>query len=310
MVSVGTRTARDASSAPAQAVGCADERARMFEATVTFVPLQGLSKLRTCPANLLKEKLCARSLSSWRSSPRCSVSPLSPWPRRQHVHGQGQHRQRGLEVQAQAGCRQLRLLDRDRRDGTLSNPVKTYKIHFAGLKFSPKSVAGGKYCSAASINAGELRFQVLVQGTKVGTGEVNAIVGSAGQPVDPNLVCNLALDIYAGSAEAASRCTCTVIRRHPAVHHDDQPGDRREADDGLQGQRADLHGPAECSCTRSRVWTRASPASPRRSRSRLRQKALFYSEGCKGTRKVKVDVHGRERREGHGGGQRGQVLIT
>jgi hypothetical protein len=40
MVSVGTRTARDASSALAQAVGCADERAMMFEATVTFVSLR------------------------------------------------------------------------------------------------------------------------------------------------------------------------------------------------------------------------------------------------------------------------------
>ena len=36
-------------------------------------------------------------------------------------------------------------------DGNLSNPVKTYKIHFQGLKSAPKYVAAGKYLSLIHI---------------------------------------------------------------------------------------------------------------------------------------------------------------
>jgi hypothetical protein len=86
-------------------------------------------------------------------------------------------------------------------DGNLSNPVKTYKIHFQGLKSNPASVAGGRYCSAASINAASSDSGCSAK-TRVGTGEVDAYVGSAGQPIDPGAQCNLALDIYAGSSRS------------------------------------------------------------------------------------------------------------
>jgi hypothetical protein len=90
-------------------------------------------------------------------------------------------------------------------DNTLSTPVKAYKISFAGLKGTPKNVAKGKYCSAASINA------VVAAGgsnpgcakaTHVGTGKVTALIGSPGQAIDPEKKCNLGLDIYAGSAKS------------------------------------------------------------------------------------------------------------
>jgi hypothetical protein len=86
-------------------------------------------------------------------------------------------------------------------DGNLSNPVKTYKIHFQGLKSDPKSVAGGKYCTAASINAAASDSGCSSK-THVGTGEVKAFVGAAGGPVDPSNKCNLKLDIYAGGPKS------------------------------------------------------------------------------------------------------------
>jgi hypothetical protein len=86
-------------------------------------------------------------------------------------------------------------------DGTLSNPVKTYKIHFGGLKASPKYVANGKYCSAATINNASSDAGCSSK-THVGTGSVKAFVGAAGTAIDPSAKCNLKLDIYAGSAKS------------------------------------------------------------------------------------------------------------
>src|SRR3954463_10994299 len=86
-------------------------------------------------------------------------------------------------------------------DGTLSNPVKTYKIHFQGLKSAPKYVAKGKYCSAATINAAS-SDSGCSKATHVGTGLVKAFVGAAGQPIDPGAKCDLKLDIYAGGPKS------------------------------------------------------------------------------------------------------------
>jgi hypothetical protein len=86
-------------------------------------------------------------------------------------------------------------------DGTLSNPVKTYKIHFQGLKSSPASVAGGKYCSAATINNASSDSGCSSK-THVGTGSVKAFVGAAGTAIDPGAKCNLKLDIYAGGPKS------------------------------------------------------------------------------------------------------------
>lgn len=87
-------------------------------------------------------------------------------------------------------------------DGTLSNPVKTYKIHFQGLKSDPSAVAKGKYCSAASINAAGSDSGCSSK-THVGTGLVRAFVGAAGTPIDASTAkCDLKLDIYAGSKKS------------------------------------------------------------------------------------------------------------
>lgn len=86
-------------------------------------------------------------------------------------------------------------------DGTLSNPVKTYKIHFQGLKTDPAAVDKGRYCSAATINAAASDSGCSSK-THVGTGMVKAFVGAAGQAIDPSNKCNLTLDIYAGGPKS------------------------------------------------------------------------------------------------------------
>jgi uncharacterized protein involved in high-affinity Fe2+ transport len=86
-------------------------------------------------------------------------------------------------------------------DNTLSAPVKTYKIHFGGLKANTKGVAKGKYCTAASINSAA-SDSGCPSATHVGTGEVKANVGPAGAAINPALICNLKLDIYVGGPKS------------------------------------------------------------------------------------------------------------
>jgi hypothetical protein len=82
-------------------------------------------------------------------------------------------------------------------DGTLSAPVKTYKLHFEGLRFDTTKVAKGKYCSAAAINAAA-SDAACPKATHIGTGKVKSLVGVAGQPLSTGARCDLDLDIYAG----------------------------------------------------------------------------------------------------------------
>jgi hypothetical protein len=81
--------------------------------------------------------------------------------------------------------------------GNLSSPVTTYKITFQGLK-ADTTVPKTK-CTAASINAAT-NDSGCPASAKVGSGMVKALVGTAGQPTDPNAKCDLNLTIYnAGS---------------------------------------------------------------------------------------------------------------
>lgn len=84
-------------------------------------------------------------------------------------------------------------------NGNLSSPVKTYKIHFDGLKGNPAFVA--KKCPAATLNAMNTPDDsTCPAASKVGTGTVNALVGTAGQPVTADTAkCKLDLRIYAGT---------------------------------------------------------------------------------------------------------------
>jgi hypothetical protein len=86
--------------------------------------------------------------------------------------------------------------------GNLSSPVSTYKIHFAGLKFDTSAVKAK--CAASKINAVTPipDDSGCPAAAKVGSGTVKALVGTAGQPTDPNQKCDLALEIYAGGPKS------------------------------------------------------------------------------------------------------------
>jgi hypothetical protein len=173
-------------------------------------------------------------------------------------------------------------------DGTLSNPVKTYKIHFQGLKSNPKYAAGGKYCSATKINATTPASDASCpKGTKVGTGLVKALVGAAGQAPDPGAKCDLKLDIYAGGPKSLAlflhgdppACIAPIAQAIDAKLSTDATGGALTFDvpDGL------LH-PVEG--LDSGITSVTSTIKKLGSG----KKALFYSDGtgCKGTRQVEV----------------------
>ena len=171
-------------------------------------------------------------------------------------------------------------------DGTLSNPVKTYKIHFQGLKSNPAAVAGGKYCSASSINKAASDSGCSSK-THVGTGLVKAFVGAAGQAIDPNAKCDLKLDIYAGGPKSLALflhgsppdCLAPINQAIDAKLSTDSTGGALTftVPPTLLHPVAGLDsGITQVTSTIKKIGTG--------------KKALFYSDGtgCKGTRKVEV----------------------
>ena len=172
-------------------------------------------------------------------------------------------------------------------DGNLSNPVKTYKIHFQGLNSNPKYVANGKYCTAASINKASSDSGCSAK-THVGSGEVDAFVGAAGQPIDPGAQCNLALDIYAGGPKSLAlylhgdstttpKCIAPISQAIDAKLSTDSTGGALTftVPPGLLHPVAGLDsGITKVTSTIKKFGTG--------------KKALFYSIGCKGSRSVGV----------------------
>jgi hypothetical protein len=171
-------------------------------------------------------------------------------------------------------------------DGTLSNPVKTYKIHFQGLKSAPKYVANGKYCSAASINKASSDSNCSSK-THVGTGEVKAFVGTAGGAIDPGAKCNLKLDIYAGSA------TSLALYLHgqapDCIAPISQAIDAKLSTDSTGGALTFTVPPILLHPVAGLDSGITSVSSTIKTFGKGK-KALFYSDGtgCKGTRQIQV----------------------
>jgi hypothetical protein len=169
-------------------------------------------------------------------------------------------------------------------DGTLSTPVSNYKIHFAGLKYNTKGVAGGKYCSAKTINAAG-NDSGCPKGTHVGTGAVKALVGSAGKPVDPDAKCNLKLDIYAGGPKSLALylhgtppdCIADISQAIDAKLTTDSTGGALSFT--VPGTPL-LHPAAGLDVGITSVSSNIAKGSG--------NKGVFTSTGCKGTRKVTV----------------------
>jgi hypothetical protein len=168
-------------------------------------------------------------------------------------------------------------------DGTLSTPVKTYKIHFNGLVGKPKNVAKGKYCSAATINAAASDAGCPAA-THVGTGKVNALVGVAGTPSDPNQKCNLKLDIYAGGPTSLA----LYLHGQPpdCIAQIGQAIDAKLSTDATGGALSFsvppvlLHPVTGLDVGITSVSSNISKGSG--------TKGVFTSTGCKGSRKVEV----------------------
>lgn len=87
-------------------------------------------------------------------------------------------------------------------EGTLASPVKTYKIHFDGLKGNSNFLKSK--CPASKLNAmATPNDSTCPAASKVGTGTVNALVGIAGQPVTAETPkCKLDLRVYAGTKKS------------------------------------------------------------------------------------------------------------
>lgn len=87
-------------------------------------------------------------------------------------------------------------------EGTLASPVKTYKIHLDGVYGNADFVS--KKCPASKLNAMSTPDDsTCPSASKVGTGSVDALVGSAGQAIDANTAkCHLDLRIYAGTKKS------------------------------------------------------------------------------------------------------------
>jgi hypothetical protein len=169
-------------------------------------------------------------------------------------------------------------------DGTLSTPVTTYKINFAGLKFNTKNTAKGKYCKASAITAAASDAS-CAKGTHVGTGKVNALIGSAGKPVDPNSKCNLDLDIYAGGPSslalflhsAPPNCLTTINQAIDAKLKTDSSGTSLTFS---VPPTPLLHPAPGLDVGITSVSSKIDKGSG--------DKGVFTSIGCKGNRKVKV----------------------
>lgn len=169
-------------------------------------------------------------------------------------------------------------------EGTLSQPVSTYKINFAGLKFNTKNTAKGKYCKASAITKAA-SDKDCAKGTHVGTGKVNALIGAAGQPVQPTSRCNLDLDVYVGGPSSlalflhATTATCltTINQAIDAKLKTDSSGTSLTF---TVPPTPLLHPAPNLDVGITSVSSTIAKGSG--------DKGVFTSTGCKGTRKVKV----------------------
>jgi hypothetical protein len=77
--------------------------------------------------------------------------------------------------------------------GNLPSPIQFYKILFEQGKVNHSALKDG--CTAASMNAAK-SDSGCKSGAKVGTGVVDALVGTSGQPLDGTAKCQLKLNVW------------------------------------------------------------------------------------------------------------------
>jgi hypothetical protein len=168
--------------------------------------------------------------------------------------------------------------------GNLSSPVATYKIHFDGLKGDGSQAKAT--CPAAKINgANPISDAGCPSGSLVGTGMVKALVGTAGQPTDPNSKCDLNLKVYAGGKKSLA---LFLSGQPPAcIAQIGQAIDAKLSTDATGGSltftvpRGLLHPVEGLDVAVTSVTSNIKKVVKG-------SKGLFVSTGCKGTRKVTV----------------------
>jgi hypothetical protein len=169
--------------------------------------------------------------------------------------------------------------------GNLSSPVRTYKIHFDGLKFDT-SAAKAK-CSASKINAVAPipSDKGCPKGSLVGTGSVKALVGTAGQPTNPDSKCNLKLNIYAGSSKSL---TLFLYGQLPeCIAQIGQAIDAKLSTDATGGSLT-FTVPDSLLHPVQGIDVGVTSVQSTIKKVVKGKKGLFMSTGCKGTRKVTV----------------------
>jgi hypothetical protein len=82
-----------------------------------------------------------------------------------------------------------------RSDGTLPSPIQKYSIGFEGGRVNTSAVKAT--CTAAKINTAGNDAGCPAK-AKVGSGTVNALVGTTGQPISGAAKCQLQLTLYNG----------------------------------------------------------------------------------------------------------------
>jgi hypothetical protein len=170
-------------------------------------------------------------------------------------------------------------------EGTLASPVKTYKIHLDGVYGSGAAVKAK--CPASKLNAMQTPDDSSCPAaSKVGSGSVEALVGSAGQAITADTAkCHLDLRIYAGTNKSL---TLFLSGKLPTcVSNIGQAIDAKFSTDAKGGNLTFtvppvlLHPVQGLDVSVTKVTSNIKKIGKG-------TKGLFVSKGCKGTRKVEV----------------------
>ncbi|HEY6762824.1 MAG TPA: hypothetical protein VI318_25200 [Baekduia sp.] len=99
--------------------------------------------------------------------------------------------------------------------GNQTPPVETYSIMYEGGRLNTTAIPG---CSADKINAPATpTTDVCPKGSKIGTGRLDALIGSAGQPVSTASPCKATLELYNGGKGHATLFVSSELSTCPVA---------------------------------------------------------------------------------------------
>lgn len=102
--------------------------------------------------------------------------------------------------------------------GIQTPPVKTYAIMYEGGRLNTTLIPG---CTAAQINAPATpTADVCPAGSKIGSGKLNALIGSAGQPAADASPCKATLELYNGGKGHATLFVGSELATCPVALHE------------------------------------------------------------------------------------------